>query len=95
MLLQTSVSDLLVDLSTEKQQFLAGGCRYYGRSEEPTQGSSPVESSPETPSQSPSPVIASQPILRLAVGSIITVTPFAFCLPGQSCGGGEGSQTQD
>ncbi|AFY43854.1 hypothetical protein [Nostoc sp. PCC 7107] len=91
MLLQTTVSDLLVDLSTEKQQFLAGGCGSYGRSQEPSQGSSPAETSPEMSS----PVVVSQPIARLAVGSIITVTPFAKCLPGQSCYGTEDSQTQD
>ncbi|MBD2458441.1 hypothetical protein H6G80_30790 [Nostoc sp. FACHB-87] len=97
MLVQTKVSDLFVDLSPEKQEFLAGGCKYYGRGgygqgEQPTQGVSPAEES--SPEQS-SPMIAPQPSARLVVGNIITVTPFAKCLPGQDCYGGQGSQSQD
>lgn len=87
MLFQTNTSDLLVDLSTEKQELLAGGCKYrYSQQqpiqEQPTQATSPVESSP---------VIAPQPTARMVVGNIITVTPFAKCLSGQSCFGGSGS----
>ncbi|MBU7582688.1 MAG: hypothetical protein KAF91_07210 [Nostoc sp. TH1S01] len=92
MLVKTNVSDLFVDLSPEKQEFLAGGCKYYGRGEQPTQGVSPAEES--SPEQS-SPMMASQPTASLVVGNIITVTPFAKCLPGQGCYGGQGSQTQD
>ncbi|MCC5637857.1 hypothetical protein LC593_18840 [Nostoc sp. CHAB 5844] len=91
MLFQTNASDLLVDLSTEKQEFLAGGCRYKYGGEQPTQATSPAETSPETPSPAESsPVIASQPTARLVVGNIITVTPFAKCLSG-TCYGRQGS----
>ncbi|MBE9005178.1 hypothetical protein IQ259_09010 [Fortiea sp. LEGE XX443] len=85
MLIQTIASDLLVDLSLDKQELLTGGCKHKRRGEEPTQGTSPAESSP----------IASSPSARLAVGNIITVTPFAKCLPGDTCSGGEMSPMED
>lgn len=95
MLFQTSASDLLVDLSTEKQEFLAGGCKWKYGGQRPFQGVSPVETPSEMPAPAPapaeesSPVISSQPTARLVVGNIITVTPFAKCLSG-SCSGGQG-----
>ncbi len=94
MFFTTNVSDLLVDLSTEKQQFLAGGCKY--STEQPTQGTSAETTMPEMPSQEAPTEMTypTQPSARLVVGNIITVTPFAKCLPGQSCFGGAGSQGQ-
>jgi len=91
MLFQTSASDLLVDLSTEKQEFLAGGCKWRYGGQQPSQGVSPVETPSEmpAPTEESSPVISSQPTARLVVGNIITVTPFAKCLSG-SCSGGQG-----
>ncbi|MCF4966404.1 hypothetical protein [Nostoc sp. CMAA1605] len=94
---QTIASDLLTDLSTDEQQVLAGG---YGRYRKGCGygGGSGVGSTEESTS-------GSVPFRggRLAIGFIITATPFSKCLNGYSGtngdsgtdGGGVGSGGED
>ncbi|WP_066375317.1 hypothetical protein [Anabaena sp. CA = ATCC 33047] len=74
---QTIASDLLVELSTDEQQLLAGGkcgCNKSGSVQPPDDGTEPEAVAPAK--------------ARLAVGKIITVTPFAKCLNGEETDGG-------
>lgn len=83
MLSQTISSDLLVDLSPEKQQILSGGCRSKYACRKPIREEQPI--SEEQPMREETSPISSQPSARMVVGNIITVTPFAKCLPGSTC----------
>ncbi|MBD2343116.1 hypothetical protein [Anabaena subtropica] len=80
MLSQTIASDLLADLSTDEQQLLAGGFRKSMRGCGCNGGSGNVGTEGSTPAVSPIKT-------RMAVGHIITVSPFAKCLNGGTTNG--------
>jgi hypothetical protein len=92
MLSQTISSELLADLSTDEQQLLAGG---YGRYKRNCGCNGGVSSAGQESTPEPAPV----PFRggRLAIGFIITATPFSKCLNGYSGtnGGGSTSGTDD
>ncbi|WP_427159534.1 hypothetical protein ACQFX9_26495 [Aliinostoc sp. HNIBRCY26] len=97
MLSQTITSDLLTDLSTDEQQVLAGGYGRYRKGGGCNGGSGVGSTEESTPA--PAPFRGG----RLAIGFIITATPFSKCLNGYSGtngdsgtnGGGVGSGGED
>ncbi|HIK05720.1 MAG TPA: hypothetical protein IGS40_13570 [Trichormus sp. M33_DOE_039] len=93
MLSQTISSDLLADLSTDEQQLLAGGFGRYKRNNGCNGGGGVGSTQESTSTPAPAPFRGG----RLAIGFIITATPFSKCLNGYSGtnGGGSTSETDD